>query len=357
MNKSELLYNTLLNDRENLIPVFEQMNDYFELKEIIKQLESEKKELDVLYKLCNGHIGNKYKSSAIYELPTRQLIESIAMLFQIFNIRNIDDVGCGMGLLSALLKKQFDKDNYNVELIASDNGSSDSTNIPLSFYPIHKKDIYDIVIQHENNLEPPDGIICTWPINKMENNFNELIKNRYIKMFIFIDDIKYTNILSDRFVKLVEENKYTIIKLPIYQICFLDYFSNNIIECRSTSTIIVKNELLNEFINFYEILSPNLYKYSNYDELNIDFNDMAIIGKIPFWIAQLQLTNEKNIITSIISYLDIINHKFIPLWIPNMELLIFWFIQFIKKMFPSHINNVEMLYQYYNRTITRVNTS
>jgi hypothetical protein len=227
----------------------------------------------------------------------------------------------------------------------------------LTYYPIHKKDVYDIVIQHENNLEPPEAIICAWPTYKMEKKFNDLIKNRYIKMFIFIDDLKYEELLSKKFVKLVEESKYTIIKLPIYQVSYLDYYTTSIVECRSTTTIVIKNELLNESINFQEILSPYLYKYSKYDELNMEFNDMAIIGKMPFWIVNIQSKDEKMIISMIINYLDLINHKYIPLWIPNMELLIFWFIQFSKKMFPSHINNVEMLYQYYNRIISQVNTS
>jgi len=355
------LYETMINNRDNMSDVLEKMNSYSILKQVIIEIEKKYENIDdVWHDICMGKLGNQTnKCSAIFEVPTKELIDTIAILFQIFNIKKIDEVGAGIGLLSSLLQKKFKKDDYDVKLLASDDGSSDNTNIPLDFTTIIKKDISDIIIQHNKNLNPPEAIICTWPKKtkkkKMEKQFIKLLNTEKIKIFVFTNDIRHNFAISKNFETDALKLGYKIIKLPIRQISYLDFFSKNQFKkliSRSFTFLVIRKDLLD--IDIISLLSDNLYKYTKIDPIRIALQDLAITKKIPFWICTLEKKNDlktaMGIYNSVIKNRKIIQKK-IPNWIPNLNLLIFWYTRINKNRFPLKIKTEKKLIEYYNKII------
>lgn len=349
------LYNALSEDRESLVDILSEMNDYDTLKDVISKIEKKHSDKnEVWHDLCTGKIGDETnKFSAIYEIPTKQLINSLTIIFQIYNINKIDEVGAGMGLLTSLLQKKFDEDYYKVKLLASDNCSSDVTNIPLDFTKIVKKDVSDIIFQHKKNLNPPDGVICCWPTTKeIWKQISDLIKSKCAKVIILITEIRQKSVLPKEFKG---ESDYRIYDLPIYQSSYLDVYENNIIDglySRSKTFILVRKDL--EEFDLTEILSPNLYERKEIDPSRIALLDLAIIKKIPYWICALKTEEELKAAKKIFESIKK-NSRFykkeIPDWIPNMDLLIFWYSRKNKKMFPIRINTEEKLREYQDKVI------
>lgn len=354
-NSYETLYKTLLNDRENFINILSNINEYNNLKNTIKKItDTYIYTNDLWHNLCvgkNGNNNNKY--SAFYEIPTSQLIDSLSIIFQIYNIKKIDEVGAGMGLLTALLQIKFNNDNYNAKVLASDDFSLEHTSIPLDFTRIIRKDVSDIILQHNQNLDPPESIITSWPKCKNQiNQLDNLIKSNYLKIIVIIDEITE----KENWLAIFKKNpNYNVFDLPIYQYSFLDSHQNNKIDglySRSHTFVLIRNDLNN--VDLRKILSPYLYESKEINPFRITFLDLAIVKNIPFWICELNSDNDINIIKNILKSIQIKSSflfKGIPLWIPNLDLLIFWYTRMLIKTFPIKIKTEEKLIEYYNIVI------
>lgn len=350
---ADSLYSSLVEDREELLNVIDKIDDYHVFRQTIRDIEEKYGDkYNIWQEICMGFHGNKMnKLSAIYEFPTKQLINVLSTLFEIFNIRKIDEVGAGMGLLTTQLQKKFKKDNYDVNIVASDNNASNTTSISLDYVSIRKKAVEDIYFQITKNINPPEAVIMAWT-DEIKNKeiigeFDKLIKTNKIKMFVFIGNIFKKYILSDDFIKTAYDLGYVLIRLPILQISYLDYFYRNEldIKSRSITSILVhksmvnfdKNTLMNicGIENFYEEQKLNPYSYI--------FQDSAISKKCPFWLCHLK--DENDIKTA----KEIFEKNFmngIPIWIKNMKSLTFWHRQNTLRDFPTNINSEEKLAEY-----------
>ena len=343
----EKLYNTLTEERDKFPDLLHKINDYRKMSNIIKKLEK-KKDINIWYKLCYGLIGkvnNKY--SVIYEIPTKQLINSIALIAQLYDIKQIDEVGAGLGLVSNLLQKKFIEDEYKVDITASDNYTFNETSLSLDYVDIIKKDMTDIVWQHKNNIYPSDMVLCFHPLKKsMYNELIEMINSNYIKIIVVVSNIRTNELIfTEDKINIIKDN-YDIINLPIYQINYLDIFENNNIKdlyTHSITKIFIKkdiNKLSNEDI--YDLVKENLYNYTKIDKKRIILQEYALQKLVPFWVSSDKYINEIEMIYNIFIY-----NKYIPLYIPNIKLLIFWFIQSQLNIFPLKISTKERLISYY----------
>ena len=348
----EKLYNILLNEREKLPEFLYKINDYRKLSNLIRKLEK-KKEENIWYDLCLGKIGkpnNKY--SAIYEIPTKQLIDSLALIIQLYDVKQVDEVGAGLGLLSTLLNKKMEEDEYKVKITASDNFILNETNLSLDYTNIIKKDISDIIWQHKNNVYPPDMVICSHPIkNHVYDELYKLIDSFCVKIVVLITNLRTSNILfKENETENINKN-YTMIRLPIYQISYLDIFEKNDLKdlyTRSVTNIFIRNDVYRiEESDMYNILQDNIYKYVEIDCKRILLQEYAFKNLIPNWIVT---DKSINIVYNIFTIT-----KDIPLWIPNIKLLIFWFIQIKLDIFPLNIDSPEKLINYYNMFMEKKN--
>lgn len=351
----EKLYNILLNEREKIPEFLYKINDYRKLSNLIRKLEK-KKDNNIWYNLCLGKIGkpnNKY--SAIYEIPTKQLIDSLALIIQLYNIKQIDEVGAGMGLLSSLLNIKMNEEEYKLKITASDNYILNETSLPLDYINIIKKDISDIIWQHKNNVYPPDMVICSHPISiDTYNELYKLIDSSCVKIIVLITNLRTSNIIFKENEMENISKKYTMIKLPIYQISYLDIFEKNNIKnlyTRSVTNIFIRNDIYTiKETDIFNILQNNIYNYVEIDWKRILLQEYALKNNIPFWIVDDNNKDDINILYNIC-----ISIKIVPEWITNTKLLIFWFIQKQLKIFPKNINTNEKLVKYYNMFIEKKN--
>lgn len=308
------LYNILLNEREKLPDFLYKINDYKKLSNIIRKIEK-KNDKNIWYDLClglKGKVNNKY--SAIYEIPTKQLLDSIVLIAQLYNIKQIDEIYAGLGLITNLLKKRFDEDDYKIKITASDNHFSNETSLSLDYTNIIKKDVSDIIWQCKNNVYPPDMIICAHPLGKdMYNEIFKLIESNNIKIIIIISNLRTNKILVSK-----KFNDYTVINPHIYQICYLDIFEINNIEklyTRSVVNIFIRNDVnkINDK-DLYNILQNNLYNYFEIDSKRIILQEYSLNNMVPLWVTQEKYKNNIDIIYNIF-----LVTKYIPQFITNLK--------------------------------------
>lgn len=353
LNSPEIeLYNGFTKNRENLVDIIDRINDHNTLKETLLKIEEKHpNNKHILHDLFLGEYGgDENKFSAIYEIPTKELIDSIFTIFKMYNITNINEVGAGMGLLTALLQKKCDMYNYKVELQASDSCRSDLTNISLDYTKIIKKDISDVIMQYEKNLNPPDGIICSHPLSfTMIEQLYDLIKSNYAKIIILITDVFET---EKRLMLGLSYCNYNVYYLPIYQCSCSDKYKNSNIKnlfSRSYTTVLVRKDL--KKIDLPKILEPNLYEIKTIHPLETNLLFLATLGKIPRWLSELENKNDLRIVINIIQEIFIYGsrgNKKIPDWIPNIELLSVWYHLIWGDMLPVKINTGEKLQEYYD---------
>lgn len=335
------LYNVLANNRDKLLDIYEEIYDYPIFSKIISDITTKyDKCVDVWNKLSCGMIGDKdNKFSVIYEYPTRQLVDVIILIAKMYNVRCIDEVGAGIGLLTAVLEKRFGKDKYYVKITASDNNSSELTSVDLDYTRILKKDITDIILQHKLNIYPPDMVLCAWHSINMEKQFNMLIKEKCVKIFIFICKIDDN---YDKLIAIGKKNGYDVFRLPIYQVSHYDY-PNDVLPCRSiTYAFVMSNKLPLD-----KLLKNYTYEEKVVSKKKISMLDMCYVKKFPKWGKTL----DDNQIEKISKMLFITKHTKMPMFIPNQKIFTFWFIRTIAHKFPLNITTEQDIIKYYDLVI------
>ena len=103
------LYQILTSKRHELIDFLNEYGSYETLKESVKKInDSNILGGETFLKLLHGMGGFEMnKQSAIYHIPTLELIESIATIVKLFNVNNIIELMAGQGLLSGMLKNKY----------------------------------------------------------------------------------------------------------------------------------------------------------------------------------------------------------------------------------------------------------
>lgn len=339
---AELLYDTMVNNRQNIPNVLSLMDDYYQLTNIIKCIEHKYNlEPEIWMKLCLGEIGNSLnKTMAIYEIPTKQLLDTMSYIFNKYNIKHVEQVGAGLGLLTCQLNKYC-----NVECTASDNNDSIKTSYNSNYIHIRKKAISDLTYQLKNNMVKTEAVIMAWSdIETKSNNdeFGQLILYGKLKIILIIHKNQNVHYLGPYLHKILYAG-YNIQTLPILQLSCYDYFLKNSlnIKCQGITTILIHNSLDSKmFIDNNNLYIPQLYNVSK-----LLFQDLYLLNKVPEWTVLHDVEEDFNKIVEILTY-----SKTIPQWIPNMKLLNFWKKYNIK--FPLNIHSTELLEQYYEEVET-----
>ncbi len=118
MNPTNDFVSTLINNREKLVEKLAQNYSYQYLYEIFKEINNERNETikiipndKKLYRILTGQFdASRYDKSSIDWIPSEEIIDGIMSIVKHYDIKHVEEIYSGLGLLSALLLKKK-KDN------------------------------------------------------------------------------------------------------------------------------------------------------------------------------------------------------------------------------------------------------
>lgn len=284
--------------------------------------------------------------SNILELPTKELIMFILNVCVVFEINNIMEFCSRTGILSELLKKysnDYDITSYNDQFV--DNNDSCKTIFSSVL------NINDYTTQ--KSMFTPSCLIINWPDKIIERQIINYLSNDYkkISIIIVIGDI-FNRTITPSFVNKMSTLGYNNYSYNVKQVSWIDYFYNNKKKCINNRIILFYLKSRNIDINaLNNIFDTNIFHSSSPSSilqstsLNEDIDDIlcdvVFQKKMPNWI--LNSDNKNNVIKI---YKKICEYKYlyltIPLWIKNMNELVFWYTSLKNRMLPHiFINEYE----------------
>jgi len=291
--KAQELYNCLINDRLKLPDIIHNMS-FIEMKAIIERIENdhfadeEFRNKSVWSELClgkKGRINNKQMS--LYEIPTKELIDTIISIVNDIGAAKIEEMCAGMGLLSSLLQRR------GVIVKATDGNSWVETFAPKRYVNVEEK----LLIEYNINKDVDDSTlyIGSWPVPSSPRikDFVSFVKDTRPKYYLFIGENRRINRTNESMYNFMLENGYVSFELFPGQISYKDYFCSNYSKyCQSqqrSSTILFvdKNKAPNFKLEMekYSTVNNVAYETKNY------IQDMIVEGVIPHCYLNIPYTD------------------------------------------------------------------
>lgn len=334
------LHNILKTKRNELLPFLLENGKYDVLKSAldkIKELNPENPH--IISQLLLGKIGPELnKLKALYELPTDELTTIIQFICETLNVKHVEELCAGQGLLAALLKNKL-SDEYVIN--ATDGHRWIETSFGNPFYPINKKLFLEYCLDDEFTFDDKLLLISWLPINDMFD-FATLLNIKKPKNIMIIGDRNNTKIYKIAIDKLKQLN-YTMIDIPIKQIGCDDHET-----FRLSSTIFAT---LDENVSIPNITATIKFKYNNC--LQEKQNNKSDIDLIKYIAKKHSLSfledsiNDQNMAQLAKSFSFIIPGKMItPKYIQNYDEYKFWFEKVKSYRFPMNILSYEKFTEY-----------
>lgn len=348
---SEELFEILKYKRYKLVNFIKEHGDYEILKLLLIKIENkytdEYEKHNVIRSLFLGNIGYKFNAqNAFYELPTKNLLVFIQKLCELLDIKDIEEIMSGTGLLSKCLSETTD-----LNIVCTDGNRWHDTYSENRFYDVEKK-----YIEEYNYSDPNKLFIMSWPYLTNENVLNFFNKVEPTICIILIER-------ENKFIKLLNENlkeNYKILNIPVKQLCYKDYFKINKYfpedSCRSTVYLYYNNQntSMNNILSI-ENLKNNigLNNFASQINNNLDkkmyIQDLIADKIIPSWILELD-ENKFNKAIYIIGFF-LSKHIIIPKFINTLKKLIFYYNRKKDKKFPTFFDQDEKKFEDYYELI------
>lgn len=365
----EELQDILMGDRKRLPDFLEKHGDYSNLVDLVKKIEAKNPtEPDIWKKLMMGKKtlpGQDITANlkrALYEMPTKELLHVINFLLLIFNIKEVNELAAGQGLLTTLLQRKFKTDGIDIKISASDSLTWTQTSDTTTYQEtkIQRQSIYDFTNELYDTRRlrfAKKAVIISWIYKTFEEELLDLMREKSTNLYIIIGEGIGKSCMSAMTHYKIAQLGYKIIRLPVLQMCYNDYFLANEVHsedtCRSQVTLITNPNCTftsDELINFCGI-SNFAPKFSeNLTEKEV-IQDLCVDNIIPRWISKLDETKMKKAcvtVSLVHKYRHIFPEAKVPDWVLNQRELTFWISKKILKKFPVLITDNTTLNTYMN---------
>jgi len=215
INNREIIVDKLFQNfsHEYLIKIFGEIN--LENNNQFKLLSNDK----FVYQIMSGKYNkSKYDKSSIDWIPSEELVDGLLSVAKYFNIKHIEEIYSGMGILSALLSK---KNNNDITITTADTFDNIDTCNKLGIYPIAKRSADDFRYYKQLGESYPQMIISTHYPN---DNSTHISNNNE------------TNTFVEEILDLVQSQNHEIIILilPLTSTHFYSFFYHIATNCNYT---------------------------------------------------------------------------------------------------------------------------
>lgn len=344
MENSEL-YDIFTSNREKLGEFLKSNCEYEHLKKLLINMEMNNgMNESIIKKAFIGTVGlESNKQKAIYELPTNELLSIIQFICEFRNLKHIEEIAAGQGLLSYLLKNKL-SDEYIIN--ATDGNRWMETSSATRYYEVNNKLVLKHCLENELNFDDKLVIISWLPLIDI-NDFKKLFEVKKPKNIILIGN-------SKKYTQLFQNNNYKVVEIPVKQICYLDYFEKNkYLNERSSKSSLIFATNDNDF-NMAPLLLTIKLKYNEcLFKLTKNITSEMVISDVIATKFQTQMIfqdenfSDETIMEMANSLNYILTHKInIPSYLKTYDEYIFWFKKQKQGLFPSLINNENKFKEY-----------
>jgi hypothetical protein len=348
-DKSTELYKIMKCNRGDVAKFLEENGSYDTLKQCIKTIEEMKKDKNrnIFSDMCLGKMGlETNKQRAIYELPTHELVNVINTITNLLNVDTVEEMCAGQGLLSKMLQQLTE---LNVK--ATDGKQWIQTYNNDTYVDVETK----LVSQHRyDNDNTNKLLVVSWIPEKSIYDFVSVIEVKKPNQFILIGERNDKTICD--IINRVKLLRYKVINIPVKQICYRDYYANNVFfpddSCRSSLTLVVRDNI---DINLKKIKATcgsenfceRLREYSD----KMYLQDLVVMEILPEWCMNV-LTNhttEREMVMFVKDISECFLKKYIiPHYIRNNNEFVFWLSQVNTGWYPSLIKKHSKFVEYKN---------
>lgn len=346
MSSSEL-HNIFKNQREELLAFLKVNCKYDYLKELLINIELEQQDSIYDLFLCTSGLESN-KQKAIYELPTEELLTVIKLICDCNNIKNIQEIAAGQGLVAAMLNYYLGND-YIIE--ASDGRRYINTSHKKTYYPVTTKLFLEYCLDNNATF---DGklLIISWVPSNDSRDLIKLLEIKKPEHVIIIGCPLDKQLYS---VKLhLKTLGYFGASIPVKQLCYRDYYKNNKYfptnSCRSSLLYMTKDQ-----DNLNKILLTIKLKYDNCLCTKIEtVSDKIILQDIihrsiknTYLIDEM---NNNNKFKKITKYCAIVmKEQFeVPVYLKKYKEFVFWLEKTMENKYPLNIDSREKFKEYKN---------
>lgn len=350
--KYEKLYNILTQERSKLVDFLIDNNRSDELEHMLEQIQdSYSTNESVTPALFKGELGpESNKQLAFYELPTYELLATIATIIINLNITHIEEMMAGTGLMSAILNKFMQKhidilkSNMRINITATDGMNWIETMGNPKYFKTTKKYFIEYLLKAKEEAKTKKIYILSHPTKTIVNELKDFMTKIKPKCIIFIiQEDQYPNL--DKILL-----PYKIMKFYPKQICYRDVFSkSNVMKIYHSSLVVAVDTQTNITHDNIIELSKQLFMNMSDDSYHEPYkmSDLSCLQdcvnkfNINPFILKLDMTNRKKAANILVR-----NGTQIPKWIDSMETLEFWNKLIENNAMPRNIKTKEKFMEY-----------
>lgn len=350
MESSQELYNILKFDRSSLSIFLKNNCKYDYLKSLLINIESTNNDEDIrIEDLFLGKLGpESNKQRAIYELPTEELLTILEFICDFLNIKHVEEIAAGQGLLSCMLKYHLG-DDYTVN--ATDGSRWMETNFHNKYYPVASKLFLSYCLDNTINFDD-NLVIVSWPPEKDISDFLKFIEIKNPKNIVIIGCPQDKYIINLR--SQLNIINYSSFGIPVKQLCYRDYFkyNNYFPKTSSRSSIIfatrdttnINNMLLQMKLKHNDCLCQKVTMISD----KLILQDIIVNYFKNYYLVDSLHDNQKfkELLKYCLKLLRIEIEINFPKYLKKYSEFIFWATKIIKYKYPLKITTREKFKEY-----------
>lgn len=329
----------ILKYNRDVLPEFLKSNfKYDHLKSSLDNLD--------ISKLMLGTIGlESNKQRAIYELPTEELLIVLKCICDHLNIKNIEEMAAGQGLLSHMIQFYF---GYLYHVKATDGFRWIETISPKRYFNVENK----LFLQYcTDNINYDDKLlIVSWLPEDDIGDFLKILKIKKPKNIIIIGCTQYLYI-SDLMRSNLDQIGYAAVGIPVKQICYNNtYYQSSLIYLTQNSSDIMNGVLLAIKLKHNSCLCQMVKIVSDKEIIK------ELIGDKKYLLEHIDNTDKLKKITK--SYKMIMSKGIrVPDYLENFNEFSFWVYKISEYKYPLKINTREKFKEYKKllRTLSKEN--
>lgn len=343
---SQEFYTLLTENRASLADFLVQHGSYDKLKIILRKIEEERPDhLAIVKDLLLGRLGYEVnKQKAIYELPTKELINLILVISHLLGVNQIEEVCAGTGIMARLLEMRGE-----ISVVATDGYRWAETVGKPTYTNVQKKLLLEYAVDVKDYSQTL--FVVSWFPKNAVNDFATFL-TRCKPLQIAIIGNSHDSNLRELYQK-AHQMQYRIVQFPCKQICYQDYFKANKFFpeecCRSSVTLLLSPTVPFDPNIVVENCDPNTFckSLSKYTD-KMMIQDLMINEILPSWAIpvigdSVEYQKLVEMCTKVIA--DQYN---IPKYITCFDEFEFWFKKRSHNKFPKNITERDKFLEYRN---------
>lgn len=270
----DALFNAFTNNRCNLHKVLAGDNgqgfSYNELSKCLKDIEEQYinhedyRNTAVVQTLMLGKSGDMQNAQmAIYELPTKELLDGICELCNILKINKIEEIMGGIGLLSYMLAMR------GLHVTCTD-GHAWAQTVGYKYYNVQKKRLIKYNIDKQTSDDTLYIMAWPYPEKPSDIDVNNFFTKTRPKYLLIINENMVINKKMNTLNEYIKSQDYQSYKLPFKQICYRDYFCDTYKSItkksyQRSSSVLYMDKKKGDMSNDVDKISKNNFTSDVYD--------------------------------------------------------------------------------------------